>query len=122
MSLEVVPAADPSSKLRLRINDNEEQTFDLYHYHRDTWTFLPASRDEAIQQGYSAYLYSRQAFLIEFSDRADDDHFQVIRWKLDLDQRGSRNRSLTFGLDRRSLSMANSSFIRERPIASFLSI
>ncbi|CEL00838.1 hypothetical protein ASPCAL00433 [Aspergillus calidoustus] len=84
MSLEVV--AEGSSKLRLCINDNEEQTFELYHYHRDTWTFLPASRDEAIRQGYSPYLYSRQAFLIEFTDVADN-HFQSIRWKLDFDQR-----------------------------------
>jgi CubicO group peptidase (beta-lactamase class C family) len=83
MSLEVV--AEGSSKLRLRINDNEEQTFELYHYHRDTWTFLPASRDEVIRQGYSSYLYSWQAFLIGFTDVADN-HFQSIRWKLDFDQ------------------------------------
>lgn len=83
MTLEV-GAFGSSPALRLRINGNEEQTFDLHHYHHDTWTFLPSTRDECFRQGYSAYLYSWQAFLIEFTGMKDG-HFQSVHWKLDMD-------------------------------------
>ncbi|RLL95786.1 hypothetical protein CFD26_104121 [Aspergillus turcosus] len=82
MTLEI-GAFGSSPALCLRINGNEEQTFDLHHYHHDTWTFLPSTRDECFRQGYSAYLYSWQAFLIEFTDMKDG-HFQGSKETADL--------------------------------------
>lgn len=82
-------AASGEQTLRLRINSSEEQTFDLHHYHYDTWSFLPASRDECIRQGYSVYLFSWKAFLIEFTG-ADNGQFRSLSWKLDLDSRVER--------------------------------
>ncbi|KAI9846970.1 MAG: hypothetical protein M1837_003326 [Sclerophora amabilis] len=81
------PKADTS--LRLRINGAEEQTFDLYHYHHDSWTFLPKSRDDCFRLGYSSYLHSWQAFIIDFEDFSND-HCGSLLWKLDPDPRIER--------------------------------
>ena len=41
--------------LRLYINDLPDQTFDLHHYHHDSWSLLPESRDKCLEfgMGYS---------------------------------------------------------------------
>lgn len=75
-----------TQKLRLCINHCDEQTFDLYHYHHDTWTFLPGDRDECIRNGYSGYLFDWNAFMIEFNG-FKDDHFDSVSWRLDPDIR-----------------------------------
>ncbi|GES63323.1 hypothetical protein ATEIFO6365_0007001000 [Aspergillus terreus] len=92
LTVEISASNAPASgeqTLRLRINSDEEQTFNLHHYHHDTWSFLPASRDECIRQGYSVYLFSWEAFLIEFTG-ADTGQFRSLIWKLDLDSRVER--------------------------------
>ncbi|KAJ5609032.1 hypothetical protein N7528_009599 [Penicillium herquei] len=75
-----------SKKLQLRINNCHQQTFDLYHYHHDAWTFLPKDRDECIRNGFSAYLYDWNALIIYFKDYKDG-HFGSVSWRLDPDVR-----------------------------------
>ena len=55
-----------SQSLRLRINDIPEQTFHLSHYHHDTWTILPKTRDKCLAQGLETYLFNCKAYLFEF--------------------------------------------------------
>lgn len=51
------------------INHCHERTFDLDHYHHlhDTWAFVPKARDDCIRDGYSAYLFDCNIFLIQFN-------------------------------------------------------
>ncbi|CAM1509595.1 Fc.00g033340.m01.CDS01 [Cosmosporella sp. VM-42] len=79
--------SDPdSSPLRLQINRIEEQTFGLYHYHKDSWTFFPRTRDDCIRAGYPTYLFSWESFIIDF-DTPKGDLLQNMRWRLDPDKR-----------------------------------
>ena len=79
-------------QLQLRINDLEDQTFDLYHYRYDSWTFLPRSRDECLQKGLHFYILSWKAFIIDFNG-LKSSQFQCLSRTLDLD---TRVRSQTF--------------------------
>jgi hypothetical protein len=95
LEISVVDGSTDSSyenpTLRLRINEVEEQSFHLYHYHHDAWTFFPKSRDECIKLGYASYLYSWQSFLVEFGD-VKDGHLGSILWRLDIDSRAELQR------------------------------
>ena len=79
-------AASRETPLRLCINDLQDQNFDLYHYHLDTWTFLPKSHDECIQLGLGYYLSGWENFTINF-ERLVARAFQDVSWSLDLDPR-----------------------------------
>lgn len=79
-------AASRGDLLRLCINDLPDQTFDLYHYHLDTWTFLPKSHDECVQTGLGYYLSRWETFNISF-DRLAAGTFGRITWSLELDPR-----------------------------------
>ena len=72
--------------LRLCINDLPDQNFDLCHYHHDTWTFLPTSRDECIQMGMGYCLSRWETFNVSFN-RLAAGAFQGVTWSLDLDPR-----------------------------------
>ena len=70
--------------LRLDINGLPDQKYDLYHYHLDTWTFLPKSHDECIQMGFGYYIFRWETFSL---DRLTAGTFQGVSWSLDLDPR-----------------------------------
>ena len=90
MTLHVSIATNHSSsespELQLCINDLPDQNLSLYHYHRDTWSFLPKSRDECLAMGLGVYIPSWQTFNFEF-DRFAVDNFRGILWTMDLDPR-----------------------------------
>ncbi|KAF5005912.1 hypothetical protein FDECE_7670 [Fusarium decemcellulare] len=79
---------DPTPRLCLVINGRPEQDFKLTHYHRDTWTFLPDTRDECICEGYSSYVSRLECVVLEFHTFLDD-MFQEVKWQLDPDPRVS---------------------------------
>ena len=69
--------------LRLCINGLQDQTFDLYHYHLDTWTFLPESHDQSLKMGLGRYLSNGATFNVSF-DRLAAGTFRGVMWSLDL--------------------------------------
>ena len=79
-------AATHENSLRLCINGLRDQNFDLYHYHLDTWTFLPKSHDQALKMGIGNYLSRWEAFNVKF-DRLTAGTFRGVTWSLDLDPR-----------------------------------
>ncbi|KAI1120576.1 beta-lactamase/transpeptidase-like protein [Nemania abortiva] len=70
----------------LSINGLEAQTFQLYHYHHNSWSFLPKSRDDCISQGYTAYISDWKCFVVDFSAFAEG-RFDELSWVLDSDPR-----------------------------------
>ncbi|KAI5457332.1 beta-lactamase/transpeptidase-like protein [Mariannaea sp. PMI_226] len=86
MTLSITLTGDSLNPLRLRINGIEEQVFDMYHYHANSWTFLQQTRDDCIENGYSMYLLFWKSWIIEF-DHLESDKFVKIRWSLDGDSR-----------------------------------
>lgn len=68
------------------INDLEDQSYNLCHYHPDTWTFLPKSHDEALEMGDGHFLSKWVIFNVTF-DRLAAGTFQGVTWSLDLDHR-----------------------------------
>ncbi|KAI5456153.1 beta-lactamase/transpeptidase-like protein [Mariannaea sp. PMI_226] len=51
MNLSITLTDNASNPLCLCINDTKEQVFYMYHYHADSWTFLPETRDDCIDNG-----------------------------------------------------------------------
>jgi hypothetical protein len=90
MTLRVSIATDRSSsdppELQLCIGDLADQKFKLQHYHVDTSSFLPKTRDECLAMGLGIYIYSWKAFNFEF-DRFLVDRFRGMLWNMDLDPR-----------------------------------
>jgi len=70
------------SELRMQLNEEPDQIYDLYHYNDDRWTFMPATRDEALRTGYSTYIDYWPTFLLRWIGSLD-----VIEWVLDPDER-----------------------------------
>ncbi|KAK0511173.1 hypothetical protein JMJ35_006725 [Cladonia borealis] len=81
-------AASGGELLRLCINGLPDQSFDLYHYHLDTWTFFPKSHDQCLELGMGYYLLNWESFNVSF-DRLDGimGTFRGLSWPLDLDPR-----------------------------------
>ena len=79
-------AASRENSLRLCINGLQDQNFELYHYHLDTWTFLPKSHDQALDMGIGHYLSRWETFNVSF-DRLAAGTFWGVTWVLDLDPR-----------------------------------
>ena len=52
---EVGPEPTPEL-LTFTVNSKDRQTAKLRHYHHDTWTFMPNSRDDAIKKGMESYM------------------------------------------------------------------
>ena len=80
------PCSHTTPQLQLCIDGVPDQRFELYHYHSDTWSFLPDSRDECLALGLGMYISSWRAFNIEFN-RFAVNRFCGILWTLDLDPR-----------------------------------
>lgn len=72
--------------MEICINGMSEQSLRLYHYHYDTWSFLPKSRDDCLAKGLAIYVSSWKAFNFEF-DRFATDRFRGILWSMDIDPR-----------------------------------
>lgn len=77
---------DDIGRMQMCINNLNEQTFDLYHYSGDSWTFMPSSRDECLKQGYGPYIPNFRCFIIKF-DPSDEGFIDCMRWYLDPDER-----------------------------------
>ncbi|KAF3903738.1 Beta-lactamase [Arthrobotrys entomopaga] len=84
ISAEITKQDDERFPLSLRVNGREEQTFPLYQYHEDVWTFLPPTRDECIKFGFGGYLYSWEVFNLYFEESQGCPQFA---WNLGLDAR-----------------------------------
>ena len=69
-------------ELRMQLNEEPSQINDLYHYNDDRWTFMPATRDEALRTGYSTYIDYWPTFLLRWTESLN-----VIEWVLDSDER-----------------------------------
>ena len=82
MTLEINAVGGDS--LQFCINGLADQTFDLYHYHLNTWTFFPKSHDHALEMGVGYYLFKWETFNISF-DRLVAGTFRGLTWPLDLD-------------------------------------
>jgi len=80
------PHHPEEGQMMFRINGIREQTFELYHYHRDSWTFMPSSRDECLRLGLGIYIPCWQSFILEFGPY-DSGQSRWVRWRLDPDPR-----------------------------------
>jgi hypothetical protein len=47
---------NPPELLGFNVNSISRQSAKLRHYHYDTWTFLPDSRDDALRKGMEGFL------------------------------------------------------------------
>ncbi|KAF9773379.1 hypothetical protein IL306_008834 [Fusarium sp. DS 682] len=81
-----VVESHPIPHMRMIINGLPDQVFDLYHYHHNSWTFLPETRDACIAHGYSAFISEWENVVLDFENDVDGV-FQVVNWKLSPDAR-----------------------------------
>lgn len=72
--------------LEITINDLPDQRLRLHHYHHDTWSFFPGTRDDCLTEGLGIYMSSWRAFNFEFT-RFGVDKFRGMQWSMDLDPR-----------------------------------
>ncbi|KAL9609450.1 MAG: hypothetical protein Q9167_005779 [Letrouitia subvulpina] len=68
------------------MDNRPDQVLELYHYHKDTWTYLPSSRDECLLQGLSLHVSNWKSLLFKF-DRFAVDKFRGLQWEMGLDPR-----------------------------------
>jgi hypothetical protein len=68
-------------QLHMRINDINEQTFPLYHYDNDRWSFMPKTRDDCRRLGFHDFMWGWKAWSIEFADEKDVA-FERLSWAL----------------------------------------
>lgn len=80
------PGHPEEERLIFWINGINEQKFSLYHYHEDSWTFLPSSREECLRLGYGIYIPCWWSFVLTFGPE-DSGHCHWVRWRLDPDPR-----------------------------------
>lgn len=82
--------AQENSKMMFRINGIREQTFEVHHYHNNSWTFMPPSRDrnECLRLGLGIYIPCWQSFILDFGP-FDSGHCHWVEWRLDPDPRVS---------------------------------
>ena len=66
--------------LLLNINSLPRQTAKLRHYHYDTWSFLPNSRDDAAKKGMTGFLQLSRLLLVFVRDEAE--RICAIEWDL----------------------------------------
>ena len=66
--------------LRLQVNGLKDQKFTLRHYHHDTWTFFPESREMCLRKGLGGYLRVWRSFLLSF-EGFYEGHFRGVKWE-----------------------------------------
>lgn len=69
-----------SDKLRMRVNKQPDQDWDLSHYHFDVYCHLPDTYDECLSRGLDRTLWS--SFLISFT-RDSKGSVHGLCWKMD---------------------------------------
>lgn len=85
----------PSPRLLcFKVNSIERQSTRLRHYHYDTWSFLPDSRDDAIKQGMEAYMVFKRLQLVFLRD------FQSTVYALEWDLQAGSGEGPARNLDR----------------------
>ena len=91
-----IPDKPKSGLLWFNVNGLPQQAAKLRHYHYDTWTFIPNSRDDALRKSMEGFL-DLSLLLLEFVEGSDGS-ISGLRWDLqggscegpapDLDQAG----------------------------------
>ncbi|KAH6615500.1 beta-lactamase/transpeptidase-like protein [Chaetomium sp. MPI-SDFR-AT-0129] len=66
--------------LGFQVNSLPRQTAKLRHYHYDTWSFLPASRDDASRKGME--LYMALPYVLLAFQRNQEDRVCALEWDL----------------------------------------
>ncbi len=66
--------------LELTVNGIKRQSVKLRHYHYDTWTFLPNSRDDAVKKGLEAFLLLPLLLLVFTRDKQGT--IDALEWDL----------------------------------------
>lgn len=69
------------TELQLQINRLKKQTFQLFNYNDDVWSFMPETRDDCVRRGYEAYVGVWQGFNIRF-ENLPGDRFDKIVWRM----------------------------------------
>lgn len=66
--------------LGFQVNSLPRQTAKLRHYHYDTWSFLPTSRDDASRKGMELYMALPYVLLV--FKRDSNDRVSALEWDL----------------------------------------
>ncbi len=80
VSLEVALDPEDSTQLRMIINGQADQSWQMWHYHFDVFCHLPDSQDKCLSRGLDRTLWS--SFLISFV-RNENGVVEGCCWKLD---------------------------------------
>ena len=88
LRVDFAPSENKESQqdLEITINDLPDQRLRLHHYHHDTWSFFPATRDDCLMKDLGIYMTSWRAFNFDFT-RFEVDKFGGMQWSMDLDPR-----------------------------------
>jgi hypothetical protein len=83
--VEQLPASEVTygpnpGRLRFIVNDLLRQTSKLRHYHYDTWTFIPDSRNDAVRKGMENFLHF-PFLLMDFTPNKAGD-ITGLKWDL----------------------------------------
>ena len=80
LSLEAIGFDSNSELLGFNVNSISWQSAKLRHYHLDTWTFLPESRDDALKKGMEAFLHLPKLLLVFVRD--EFSAISALEWDL----------------------------------------
>ena len=69
-----------AGSLAFNVNSIFRQSARLRHYHYDTWTFIPDSRDNALQKGMEGFLHLSMLLLVFVRD--DSGAISALEWDL----------------------------------------
>jgi hypothetical protein len=75
------------SVLTLQLNEEPDQSFEMYHYDHDRWTFMPDSYDECLKHGYSTYADYWPTFVVAWTESHENGSLSAIEWAMDADTR-----------------------------------
>jgi len=80
-----LPAAlagnDTTAPLAFQVNGLSRQVALLRHFHHDAWTWLPASRDDAVRSGAEFYL-NLQLLVLAFTRNAMTGRVVALEWDI----------------------------------------
>ena len=65
----------------MEINGIPRQRAKLRHYHYDTWTFIPESRDDAVKKGMQNFM-SLPLLLLKFVAAGNNGALDRLEWDL----------------------------------------
>lgn len=77
--VDIIIDSTDQTKLQMMINKQQDQVWNMWHYHHDVWCQLPDTYDDCLSRGVSrSHWFS---FLISFI--RDTGEVKKICWKLD---------------------------------------